>query len=244
MDLLERAGEYNCATLAHVAQADADAHTAGMVLFPKKTLERSLLAAGYDAIVGVDEVGMGCLAGPVVVCATLLSPSLYSARRRNLERLRDSKLLSAAQRERFAHELRRERFIRHVLVTIPPRDVDRYNVLQAARRGMQKAVTRLLTSQERGPLNAIVLVDGNRPVPDIVWPQQTIVGGDRLVFAIAGASVLAKVHRDALMVRYAQRYPGYGFEVHKGYGTLRHLSSLRNLGPSPIHRKSFAGVLT
>lgn len=215
-----------------------------MVKLPRKTLERQLLIQGYDAIVGVDEVGMGCLAGPVVVCATLLSPPLYSARRRNLENLRDSKLLSALQRERFARELKRERFVRHVIVTVSPRDVDTYNVLQAARRGMQRAVTRLLTSQEHGPLKAIVLVDGNRPVPDISWPQQTIVGGDRHVFAIAGASVLAKVHRDALMVRYAKQYPGYGFERHKGYGTAHHVSRLKELGPTPIHRRSFAGVLT
>lgn len=212
----------------------------GMVRFPHKTLERSLLASGHDAIVGVDEVGMGCLAGPVVVCATLLSSPLYTARRRNLERLRDSKLLSPSQRERFARELRGERFIRHVIVTVSSRDVDRYNVLQAARRGMCRAVTRLLTAQTIGPKNAIVLVDGNRPVPDIAWPQQTIVGGDRLVFAIAGASVLAKVHRDALMVRYAAKYPGYGFEVHKGYGTAQHVKRLRELGPTPIHRRSFS----
>jgi ribonuclease HII len=215
-----------------------------MVRLPNKALERRLLASGHDAIVGVDEVGMGCLAGPVVVCATLLSPPLYDARRRNLEGLRDSKLLSASQREGYSRELRRERFIRHVIVTISPRDVDRYNVLQVARRGMQRAVTRLLTSQEHGPKNPIVLVDGNRPVPDISWPQQTIVGGDRSVFAIAGASVLAKVHRDALMVRYALQYPGYGLEVHKGYGTAHHLSRLRELGPSPIHRHTFRGVDT
>lgn len=211
-----------------------------MVKLPRKTFERQLLAQGYDAIVGVDEVGMGCLAGPVVVCATLVSPLLYSARRRNLEGLRDSKLLSAAQRERFARELRGEKFIRHVIVTVSPRDVDRYNVLNAARRGMRRAVTRLLTSRARGPTRAIVLVDGNRPVPDIAWPQQTIVGGDRAVFAIASASVLAKVHRDILMTRYAATYPGYGFEIHKGYGTARHVSCLRELGPTPIHRTSFS----
>jgi ribonuclease HII len=211
-----------------------------MVRFPHKTLERMLLAHGHDAIVGVDEVGMGCLAGPVVVCATLMSPPLYAVRRRNLERLRDSKLLSAAQRERYARELRREPHVRHVIVTIPPRDVDRLNVLQAARRGMQRAVARLLTSRATGPSNAIVLVDGNRPIPDLAWPQQTIVGGDRSVFAIAGASVLAKVHRDALMVRYATQYPGYGFEVHKGYGTAKHVRCLRDLGPSPLHRRSFS----
>jgi ribonuclease HII len=170
-----------------------------MVKFPHKTLERFLLRQGMDGIVGIDEVGMGCLAGPVVVCAVHIAPPFYARRWREFERLRDSKLLSAAQRERFAAALSVHSDIRHVVVTVPPRDVDTYNVLGAARRGMRKAITRLLGAEA----HTTVLVDGNRAIPDLAYPQQTIVGGDRSVFAIAAASVLAKVHRDALIRRYS-----------------------------------------
>jgi ribonuclease HII len=207
-----------------------------MVRFPHKTLERSLVRQGLDGVVGIDEVGMGCLAGPVVVCAVHIASPFYARRWREFERLRDSKLLSAAQRERFAAALSVHPDIRHILVAVPPREVDTYNVLGAARRGMRKAVTRLLSADA----HTLVLVDGNRAIPDLAYPQQTIVGGDRLVFAIAAASVLAKVHRDALMRRYAVTYPGYGFEVHKGYGTAQHVSRLRELGPCPLHRRSFS----
>ncbi len=203
----------------------------------QKTLERNCFVEGYDCVIGVDEVGMGCLAGPVVVCATLLSAEFFSTSHPELKDVRDSKLLSPTQRERLARLLRSQQHLSRVIVTIPPRDVDRYNVLQAALRGMAAAVTRLMRdSKFRGPM---ILVDGNRPIPSIVWSQRSIVGGDRRVFSIACASILAKVHRDALMVRSSKRYPDYGFEQHKGYGTKLHYERLAVHGPTPMHRLTF-----
>ncbi len=204
---------------------------------PHKTFERNYLAQGYDCVIGVDEVGMGCLAGPVVVCATLLRAPFFDAPHPELSGVRDSKLLSAMQRERYARAVKKEQHITQVLVVVPPRDVDTYNVLQAARRGMAVAVTRLVRSSN--VQRPMILVDGNRLIPDIPWLQRTIVGGDRRVFAIACASILAKVHRDALMVRASKKYPHYGFETHKGYGTKLHYARLAEFGPSVVHRKSF-----
>jgi ribonuclease HII len=204
---------------------------------PQKTLERNHLAQGYDCVIGVDEVGMGCLAGPVVVCAMLISPAFFDTTHPELSGIRDSKLLSARQREHFVRLLRRTPHIARVVVTIPPRDVDTYNVLRAAQRGMAHAVERLVrTSGVRRPA---VLVDGNRPIPALSWFQATIIGGDRRVFAISCASIFAKVHRDGLMVRASRTYPHYGFEMHKGYGTKLHYARLAQFGPSAIHRKSF-----
>jgi ribonuclease HII len=210
-----------------------------MVRLPHKTLERSLLTRGYDCIIGIDEVGMGCLAGPVVVCATLFRPKFFTGRWRRLQNLRDSKLLQPRQRSTYAAELAANRFVRHAIAVVYPRDIDRLNVYQAARVGMRRALSRLAVKTHERPF---VLVDGPRPVAGVLWPQKAVIKGDRKVFAIAAASVLAKTHRDAMMARYAKRFRGYGFEVHKGYATLRHRTALHAHGPTPIHRKSF--VLT
>jgi len=207
-----------------------------MVKLPHKSLERELLTQGYTCIVGLDEVGMACLAGPVVVGAALFRPKFYAGRWRKLQYLRDSKLLQAKQRERYAHELASNPFIRHAIAIVHPREVDRRNVYHAALAGMRRALQRVGLRKNDRPF---VLVDGRGRIPKIPWPQQAIVKGDRKVFSIAAASVLAKVHRDAMMVRYATRYPGYGFEVHKGYPTKMHRQRLAELGMSQLHRKSF-----
>jgi len=208
-----------------------------MTTLPHKTLERKYLAKGYECVVGIDEVGMGCLAGPVVVCAILITTPFYNQRHPELAEVRDSKLTTQIMRERIAKALRATANISFSIISIPPRDVDAYNVLQAARRGMRIAVTRLIKKEKFS--NPAILVDGNRSIPDIAWFQKTIIKGDRKVFAIACASILAKVYRDASMRRAARRYPGYGLEIHKGYGTKYHYERLRVLGPSPLHRRSF-----
>ena len=207
-----------------------------MVKLPKKSLERKMLAAGYDCIVGIDEVGMGCLAGPVVVCAILIRPEFYHVRRRRLEYLRDSKALGAHQRENYARELASERYTRHAISVVYPREVDRLNVYGAARAGMRRALKRLGLKKSDKPF---VLVDGPCRIKDIPWEQLPVVKGDRKVFAIAAASVLAKVHRDAMMVRYAERYPNYEFQRHKGYATQLHRARLAQFGPCVLHRRSF-----
>ena len=203
---------------------------------PHKSLERTLLATGHGVIVGVDEVGMGCLAGPVVVCAAAFPASFYRKRWPQLANLRDSKMLQAHQRATFAERLAVHPKIRHVIVSVQPATIDRLNIYQAARLGMRRAIARLM---RENPGNPVVLVDGPHPIAGIPWPQRAIVKGDRKVFAIAAASILAKVHRDALMGRLAKRYPGYGLEIHKGYATARHRAALAAVGPSPMHRRSF-----
>jgi ribonuclease HII len=207
-----------------------------MVKLPKKTLERQLLAEGYDCIVGLDEVGMGCLAGPVVVCAALFRPAFFDGRWRDLEYLRDSKMLQAHQRERFATELTAHRYVRHALAVVHPKEIDRINIYQASLVGMRRALRRLGLGPRSRPF---ILLDGRGRIEGIPWPQKAVIKGDRHVFSIAAASVLAKTHRDAMMVRYARRYPGYGLEVHKGYGTVIHRRQLQALGPCPLHRRSF-----
>ncbi|HUO75461.1 MAG TPA: ribonuclease HII [Candidatus Paceibacterota bacterium] len=207
-----------------------------MVKLPSKSLERNLIAAGHACIIGVDEVGMGCLAGPVVVCAVLLRPKFFQHRRRRLEYLRDSKTLQAHQRERYANELTAERYARHAIAVIHPKEVDRLNVYGAARVGMCRAIRRLGLKKADRPF---ILIDGPGRIKDVPWEQLPVVKGDRKVFAIAAASVLAKVHRDSMMVNYAKRYPGYGLEAHKGYATRLHQRRLVELGPTPLHRRSF-----
>lgn len=201
---------------------------------PHKTKERALFNIGYERVMGVDEVGMGCLAGPVVVCAVAFTPKFYSRTHRMLRRLRDSKLLKPHQREEYAKRLMVARGLTCALARSYPKKIDEINIYQAARRAMKRAIARL-NVQER----AIVLVDGKTDIKGVPFDQQAIVKGDRKVFAIACASVIAKVHRDRMMVRAARRYPGYGFEKHKGYGTKLHREKMRELGLCPIHRKSF-----
>ncbi len=206
---------------------------------PRKTFERKLLTQGYDHIIGVDEVGMGCLAGPVVVCAVAVGPDFYRARHPHLSWLRDSKLLQPHHRERFSKELTQQAGLTWSVKWCSPETIDRLNIYGASRLAMRRAIRKLELRETNKELRVMVLVDGNRNIPGLSLPQQAIVKGDRTVWAIAAASVLAKVYRDAMMTRYAKRFPGYGFEIHKGYGTAQHMSRLRELGPCPLHRMSF-----
>lgn len=214
---------------------------------PSKTLERKLLTE-YDYVVGVDEVGMGCLAGPVVVCAVALDKKFFQKRYPKLRGLRDSKLLSAKQREIYARELVKSG-LRYQMVLCQPKTIDRINIYQAARLAMRRAIGKFIVDRKKKKLGTInyklktvILVDGKTKIPGLPLEQWPIVKGDRKVFAIACASILAKVYRDKLMIRYAKKFPGYGFEKHKGYGTKEHLEYLSVLGPCSLHRKSFAPV--
>jgi len=211
-----------------------------MVKIPHKTLERNLFRQGYGRVVGVDEVGMGCLAGPVVVCAVSFTKQFYDRSHPALAGLRDSKLLQPHQREAFARELMADRNLRYVVSVVYPREIDILNIFQSARAGMRRAIARVRPKDARA--NAIVLVDGPHRIAGIAHQQIPIVKGDRKIFAIACASIIAKVYRDNMMTRYAKRFPGYGFEQHKGYGTPLHRARLATLGPCPLHRRSFRGV--
>ena len=182
-------------------------------------------------VAGVDEVGRGPLAGPVVAAAVVLDPA------DPIEGLRDSKLLTARQRTGLARDVR-QRALAWAVAGVGPRTVDRVNVLESTWRAMRAAIGRLRVPP------GLVLVDGSLRVPGLAVPQQALVGGDRRSASIAAASILAKVARDALMVRAERRYPGYGFARHKGYPTHAHLDALARLGPCPLHRRTFRGVVS
>jgi len=207
--------------------------------FPTKTIEKKLFKSGYHYIYAVDEVGMGCLAGPVVVCAVAMTNHFYSKYRKKFIRLKESKLLSSPQREKFAKELLKEKDIVYALSVISTKIIDKINIYQAARLGMKNAIKKLRPAID---LKTIVLVDGKTMIRGVDYEQMPIVKGDRKVFAIACASIIAKVHRDKVMIGYAKKYPEYGFEKNKGYGTKYHQTQLSSFGPCEIHRKSFAPI--
>ena len=205
---------------------------------PSKTLEKNLFSQGYKKIIAIDEVGMGSLAGPVVVCAIQFNKIFFKKRHKNLYWLRDSKLLSANQRKNFVTELLKERTFKYKIGYCFPKTIDRMNIYQAARLAMRRSVKKLLKSK-RYKLKAMALVDGPNKIKGLQLKQMPIVKGDRKIFSIACASLIAKVFRDKMMVKYAKRFPNYGFEKHKGYGTKFHRAMLLQYGRSPIHRNSF-----
>ena len=182
---------------------------------------------------------MACLAGPVVVCALAVEPVFYSRWRLKLAGLRDSKMLQAHQREKFAQALAGEAGLKWAIALCDMKVIDEINIYQASRRAMRSAIADLALEAE----DCIVLVDGNKTIQGIPLPQKAIVAGDRKVWAIAAASILAKVHRDRLMAEYALQYPGYGFEQHKGYPTALHRARIKELGLCPLHRRSFCGAI-
>ncbi len=179
-------------------------------------------------VAGVDEVGRGPRAGPVVVAAVILPVD------HGLVGLRDSKRLGATARARLERQILAVA-IDHAIALASVEEIDSLNILQATMLAMQRAVASLRVRP------AQVLVDGNR-APRLPMPARAIIGGDDLVPAISAASILAKEHRDRLMVALAGAHPGYGFERHKGYGAAVHMEALARLGPSPAHRRSFAPV--
>ena len=206
---------------------------------PHKTLERKLFNSGYGYICAVDEVGMGCLAGPVVVCAVGMTNHFYKKHHKKLHWIRDSKLLQANHRAKFAEELMKEKDLVYAIARCSPKTIDKINIYRAARLAMKKALKKIEPDVK---LRSIVLVDGKTKIDGVKIEQMPVVKGDRKIFAIACASVIAKVFRDKMMVRYSKKYPGYGFEKHKGYGTARHKTRLVLMGPCAIHRRSFAPV--
>lgn len=192
-------------------------------------------------IIGTDEVGRGCLAGPVVAAAVIF------LHEKNLSEYRDSKQLSPSRREVLSQKIREE----HLwgLGWASPVEIDEINILQASflamRRAIYEAHERLkthLADQESSDRSILVLVDGNLPIPDLGFRQRPIVGGDASQPVIAAASILAKVWRDAEMVKLDQSYPDYGFAKHKGYPSPAHKEALAKFGPIPDHRRSFRGV--
>jgi len=241
-------------------------------------LERNLAQQGFDFVIGIDEAGRGPLAGPVVAAAAALKSETRNPKSetpssraglatgqansksqdqkiflKNWDLIRDSKKLSAKQREKvfdFIHE--------HFYVGVGICDhktIDRINILQATYLAMKKAIAdlksrmyKVLSSKYKNKkyiipdTKYIILVDGNKKIPNLSLEQKAIVGGDKIVKSISAASIIAKVTRDRIMLEMHAKYPEYNFAKHKGYGTKLHMEKLKKHGPCPIHRKSFHSV--
>ncbi len=190
-----------------------------------RTVENLTRRLGFARIAGVDEVGRGCLAGPVVVGVVVLDE------RRHIPGLRDSKLLTPAARERL-YECIVQRAAAWTVAECGPEEIDAWNIHRACLRTMRRAVLSLV------PLPDFVLVDAFA-IPDLFLAQRGIIGGDRLCASIAAASIVAKVTRDRLMLRCHEADPRYGYDHHKGYATAEHLAALARYGYSPLHRRTF-----
>lgn len=194
---------------------------------PDDSLERAAMAQGHARIAGVDEVGRGPLAGPVVAAAVILDPA------RIPEGLDDSKKLTARARDRLCAAILETCTTGIGEASVA--EIDRLNILRASHLAMERAVEALGGAD-------FVLVDGNLIPEGLDRPASAVVGGDRLSLSIAAASILAKVTRDRIMVDLAQQHPGYGWERNAGYPTAEHRNALANLGVTPWHRRSFAPV--
>jgi ribonuclease HII len=190
-----------------------------------RTLENAMRRVGFVHVAGVDEVGRGCLAGPVVAGAVILSPD------RRIPGVSDSKLVPAAEREQLFDEIVRDA-IAWAVASADPAEIDRINIHQASLAAMRQAVLAL------SPLPDVVIVDAFR-IPDLPLPQRGIVKGDRRCAAIAAASIVAKVTRDRVMDALHETDPRFGFDRHKGYATADHLEAVARFGYSTAHRRSF-----
>lgn len=201
------------------------------VIVPKLTVERSLWRSGLSRVVGVDEVGVAPTCGAVVAAAVVMAPNCH-----RIPGVRDSKTLSAAQRERLAPIIRR-RAVAVGVGAASVAEIDRLNIYHATHLAMRRAIARIGDYDH-------VLVDGLRIAgfEHHVGPYTAIVDGDAKCYSIACASVVAKVVRDRMMARLAARYPGYGWERNQGYATLEHRTAVRRLGLTPFHRRSFLAL--
>jgi ribonuclease HII len=202
-----------------------------MSQLPNLDHENELESQGYEFIAGIDEVGRGALAGPVVASAVILPRSTSLPW---FELVRDSKELNSGKRDSL-FDLITKAAVAVGIGVVPPQVIDSINILKATRLAMIQAVEKLLTQP------TFLLID-RITLPQCPIPQRGITRGDKLCLSIACASIIAKVTRDHIMEESAQVYPDYGFAQHKGYGTRKHISCLQELGPSPIHRLYFAPV--
>jgi len=191
--------------------------------------ESRLWDQGFKSVAGVDEVGRGPLAGPVVAACVVLSPDF------SVPDVNDSKKLTAAKREKL-FDLIMQHAKQVGVGVVAEKVIDRLNILNASLQAMRQAIEKL----KRPP--DFVLVDGNQKIPNLPWPQMPVVKGDSLSLSIAAASIVAKVTRDRIMLEYHKQYPEFNFADHKGYATKTHMEALRTFGPCRIHRRSFSLV--
>ena len=195
-----------------------------------RALDEGYWSNKIEKLVGVDEVGRGCIAGPVVAAAVALPPGF------ELDELDDSKNLNPLQRK-YCSEVIHECALAIGIGYVNADQIDELNILQAALLAMRKAVRKLGLAPEK------ILIDG-MDLPETGFEEEAVVHGDSRSISIAAASVVAKVHRDTVMAQFATKYPQYGFEENKGYGTAAHVEALRKNGPTILHRRSFAPVST
>ena len=193
----------------------------------KLQYERALLSKGAQYIAGVDEVGRGPLAGPVVCAAVIMPLDEESI----IVGVDDSKKLSAKKREQLAEEIKK-RALAYTIVEVSEKEIDEINILEATKLGMKRALETLSIPPET------VLTDGNMTL-DISFPQKSVIHGDALSYSIGAASIIAKVYRDNMMDEYAKQYPQYAFDSNKGYGTAAHIQAIKEYGLCPIHRRTF-----
>ena len=191
--------------------------------------EAALLAAGYSLVAGLDEVGRGPIAGPVVAGAVILP---HPPRRSWMRGIRDSKALTRLQREELAPVIESKALAARVGVSTAG-EIDRLGIVVATRRAMERTLDALPITPQHLLLDAF-------PLPGVDLPQTAIIKGDATCLSIAAASIVAKVARDRMMDEADERYPGYGFSTNKGYATAEHLRAVRERGPSPIHRLTFS----
>ena len=197
------------------------------IVVDKLQFEKQLLSQGVTYIAGVDEVGRGPLAGPVV-CAAVIMPLEESE---IIPGVDDSKKIAEKKREKLS-ELIKEKALAYCIFEVSEKEIDEINILEATKKGMKEALLGLKIQPD------FVLTDGNMTL-NIPFPQQSIVKGDALSYSIGCASIVAKVYRDKLMEKYAVDYPMYAFEKNKGYGTAVHINAIKEYGICPIHRKTF-----
>ena len=200
----------------------------------KLNLEKKLFKQKYHYIAGVDEVGRGPLAGPVVSACVLVDIN-FLENINNLKELNDSKKTSLKNREKIFSMIQ-DNAVSVGIGVCSPKTIDKINILQASLLSSKKAVLNLSHEAD------IVLMDGKFKIPDLNIDQENIIQGDAKVAVIALASIIAKVYRDKLMTKLNKKYPGYDFEKNKGYGTAYHRKKIKELGPCKIHRYSFAPI--
>lgn len=197
------------------------------------TEEKKIFDQGYKIIGALDEAGRGPLAGPVVAACVIIRANFSI--NNELKEVNDSKKLMAKKRE-LLFDLIKKYFVEVGVGVCDHKTIDRINILQATFLAMKKAISSLKNKPD------FLIIDGSLKMPNCSTPQQAFVKGDERIFAIAAASIIAKVTRDRLMMDFDKLYPNYGFNQHKGYGTKYHLEKLKQYGPCPIHRLSFNRV--
>jgi len=201
--------------------------------YPNFFEEKKLLKQGFKSVAGLDEAGRGPLSGPVVAAAVIIKSN-----EKFLKGINDSKKLSEKQRDYFYKILMRHKEIKRGIGIVSEKVIDKINILEATKLAMQKAV------EDLGLKPDFLLIDGNFTLRQAQGEkyilQKSIIKGDAKVISISAASIIAKVTRDRIMLKYDKKYPEYGFKKHKGYPTLSHRKILKKIGPCPIHRKTFS----